>query len=506
MRVTLDESRPVAQALRLAEGPGRFLVQLITPGWGSSGFYSQEVIEQAAVDRVWPAGTHMYLDHPTESEGYERPERSVRDLSAVLTEDARWDAATAALVAEVRVFSAYRTQLAEMLDTIGVSIRGAAEGEMGEAEGRRGRIITRLIVGESVDFVTHAGRGGKVLAVLESDRRRVHESRNVGQWVESRIHRDFTVTADEMFGDGRLSREERITLSGAIGDALSAFVARIEADAPELYTRDLWDEPPMAAAQAIESAVRRGVGEATVNDRRERLSALVKSAYAGDETWVWVRDFDDTNVWFDIESPETVGTYSQAYTVADDVATALTGERTEVRAVTTYVPVTPAGQSTTTQESQEDPMLQIEEARLRQLEADAGRVTALETERDTAVRERDEATHNLAEHTTREKLRPVVTAIVVASESLPPMIVQRVISEVTSGLQADATEESAKATATAARTTAEAEAAAIAEMFGAGKPRGLGGTTNPPGSGDPVSEADVNKAVARAFGHEIKEA
>lgn len=506
MRVTLDESRPVSQALRLAEGPGRFLVQLITPGWGSSGYYSQEVVEQAAVDRVWPAGTHMYLDHPTESEGYERPERSVRDLSAVLTEDARWDAAAGALVAEVRVFSAYRTQLAEMLDTIGVSIRGAAEGEMGEAEGRRGRIITRLIVGESVDFVTHAGRGGKVLAVLESDRRRVHESRNVGQWVESRIHKDFTVTADEMFGDGRLSRQERITLSGAIGDALSAFVARIEADAPELYTRDLWDEPPMAAAQAIESAVRRGVAEATANDRREQLSTLVKDAHAGENIWVWVRDFDDTTVWFDVESPDDIGTYSQAYTVTDDVATALTGDRTEVRVVTTYVPVTPAGQSTTTQESKEDPMLQIEEARLRQLEADAGRVSTLESERVTAVERAETAERELAEHKTRAKLRPVIAGVIGASESMPAAMKQRTTDATVEALSVDATEDTAKAAAEAAKTAGETEAAQIAEMFGIGQPRGLGGTTTPPSGTGEVTEADVDKAVARAFGRNIKEA
>lgn len=41
-------------------------------------------------------------------------------------------------------------------------------------------------------------------------------------------------------------------------------------------------------------------------------------------------------------------------------------------------------------------MPQIEEARLRQLEADAGRVPTLESERDTAVTERDTAREELA--------------------------------------------------------------------------------------------------------------
>lgn len=343
MPVAVVENRTLAEAATPAAGPGRLLIQVITPGWGSSGHYAPDVLEAAARDRVWPAGTHMYIDHPSESETYDRPERTVKDLAAVLTEDARWDATAnggaGALVAEARVFSQWRQPLADMAEAIGVSIRASAEGETGEAEGRRGRIITRLLVGESVDFVTHAGRGGKVLQVLEGARTPVLEARNVGQWVESRIHRDFTATTDEMFGDGRLTREERITLSAAIGDALAAFVDRVETDAPQLYTRDVWDQPPGAAKAATEAAVARGVAEATANDRREQLDALVKAAHGGKQVWAWVRDFDETTVWFDVDGGETPGTFQQGYTVIDDVATALAGDRIEVRARTTYVPV-----------------------------------------------------------------------------------------------------------------------------------------------------------------------
>ena len=64
--------------------PGKIKVGLITPGTGSSGYYSQQVLENAARDRVWPKGTHVFFDHPSESEMHDRPERSVRDLAAVL--------------------------------------------------------------------------------------------------------------------------------------------------------------------------------------------------------------------------------------------------------------------------------------------------------------------------------------------------------------------------------------------------------------------------------------
>jgi hypothetical protein len=251
-RATLTEARDTASTAPVAQAPGRFLVELITPGWGSSGYYSPQVLESAAQAEVFPAGLHMYLDHPSASESIERPERSVRDLAAVLTEAARWDGN--ALVAEAAVFGPYREVLGQMSEAIGVSIRAAADvTDNAQAEGRRGRVVNQLVEGLSADFVTRAGRGGRIVEVLESART-VEEQRNIGQWIESRLHRDFTITADDMAGDGRLTREERISLSSAIGDALTAFVGRLEADQPQLYQRDLWDDPQDTVAAAMEAA------------------------------------------------------------------------------------------------------------------------------------------------------------------------------------------------------------------------------------------------------------
>lgn len=145
------------------EGPGKFLVQVITPGKGSSGTYPAETIEAAGRDKVFPAGTHMYLDHATESEEWTRPEGSLRNLVGVLEQDAQVDE-NGGLTAPARIYSHWRTILEEMKDDIGISIR--ASGEVQEANGER--IITKLTEARSVDFVTKAGRGGKVLEILES--------------------------------------------------------------------------------------------------------------------------------------------------------------------------------------------------------------------------------------------------------------------------------------------------------------------------------------------------
>lgn len=520
MPTRIFEAAPFAQAATPAQGSGRLMIRLISAGKGSSGVYTAEALQLAAQERVFPAGTHMYIDHPTETEQWERPERSVKDLAAVLLEDAHYVPEAQALDAPVRVFSQWRQPIADMAESIGTSIRAMADTEPGEWEGRPATVITRLIEALSVDFVTHAGRGGKILQVLESDRRRVHEARNVGQWVEARIHRDFTGTADEMFGDGRLTREERITLSSAIGDALAAFVSRLEADAPQLYQRDLWDEPPMAQTQAVEAAVRRGVAEATANDRREQLSALVKDAYAGEKTWAWVRDFDDQTVWFDVEDSEGAGTYAQGYTTTDDVATALTGDRTEVRVQTTYVPVTtpttesatdvptsPAGQSAAT-ESREDTMatIPVEEREYAALKTDAGRAPVLESERDAAIKERDAAKAELATERKRIELRPTVAHVVGESEAIPAPMRDELVAHIVESLSADDTTDTAKTKAAEALKAEETRVAAIAEMLGAGRPRGLGGKSLAEGD-EKLTQAAVDEAAARAFGHTtIKEA
>lgn len=332
----ITESRPLVEAATPAEGPGQIFVTMITPGWGTSGYYSPAVLEAAAKNRVFPAGLHMYIDHPTDTEAVERPERSVRDLAAVLTEDARWEGG--ALKARARTLASQRQFIADLAEHIGVSIRAEADIEIGEAEGRRGRIITEFLDGGSVDFVTSAGRGGRY-QVIESARTPVSEARNVGQWLESRIHRDFTVVADEMAGEGRLTREERIALSGAIGDALGAFVTRLEADAPELYSRDLWDDPEQMSL-AAERAVRRGVAESTAEERREDLGNALRDVYGGERQYAWVRDFDDSTVWYQRDGGNTSGIYAEGYTVGDDDRTVtLAGDPVEVRVETSYVPV-----------------------------------------------------------------------------------------------------------------------------------------------------------------------
>lgn len=281
--IHVTEALETFNARAVAEKPGVFRIDLITPGWGSSGYYAADVLEQAAADVVFPAGTHMYIDHQTAVENMDRPEGSLMNLAAVLAEDATWNGT--ALTARARVFSSYAPALAEMRESIGVSIRATAEVSQGEADGRRGQIIERLVEANSVDFVTKAGRGGRIAEVLEAALgdtltreaalARLTEARNVGHWIESRLHLELTHIADDMFGDGRLTREERISLSSAVGQALTTFATQLENEQPQLYSRDLWEEPTAFLA-AAENARANPAGQINTQESKEDTMATTQ--------------------------------------------------------------------------------------------------------------------------------------------------------------------------------------------------------------------------------------
>lgn len=423
------------------DAEGRFVLQLITPGWGSSGHYSAQVLEAAATAGVFKAGMKTFLDHPSYTDLQDRPERSVRDIAGMLTEDAHWDKTRGALVAEAQVFGPYREVLAEMKDAIGVSIRASAHVESGEAEGRQGVIVTELVEGVSADYVTDAGRGGKILQVLESalstaeagftpaaSLTLLREARNVGQWFEARMHLDFTRHADEMFGDGRLSREERIAMSGAVGDALDAFTTALQASAPQLYTRDLWEDPQVIAA-AIEAALKLPVVP-TVDPEKESLE--------------------------------------------DHMA----------------------------------PKIEVDEAEHARVTAAAARVSALEVSEAAAIARATEAEQRLALSDARDTARPIATTLVGESAALHPgrktRVVEACVAAVTIGEDGKFDEAAFKVAVEAAVKDAETDVAETLVANGYdGNVTGFGRTDSTKGE---VTEADVDKAVASAFGHQIKEA
>lgn len=541
--VRLSESTPLVEAASGTPKSRRFRARLIEGDvQGSSGYYPAEMLRRDGPN-IFHAGLHVYADHPSLAESVDRPERSIKDLAGRLATDAVYEGD--GLYAEVEVFPQYAPLIEGMADAIGMSIRAFGTAEASTQEGVRGPVITALTEGISVDFVTAAGAGGKLVELLESARaatlaertgRPLSEARNVGAFMEAQIHRDFTNRADDMYGNGKLSRPERIGLSKAIGDGLASFTDRVTTDHPQLYERDLWDGPPDDAGTISEAArrvLREGHGM-TANDLNAALTGAVRETYGGDHIFTWVRDNTDEWVVFSLESDDDCALYQQTYTVDEGTgAVTLTGEPAEVIARTTYVPAPTEPDDDPTEPSDEldeadphnapgappaDPtqkeggMPEITEEQARQLEEAASTRTQL----DEAIAKLGEASGQIAELKERadkadarandsdaknqglenDRAARAQVAEALKGSGLPELTFQRVTESVCRTLPTGdgGTLDTAKLAEaiTAAIADEKTYVAGLAEASGAGMPRGLGEATH-------VEDGDFDKQLTEAF-------
>ena len=145
-----------------ALGDGKYRIRIIVPGQGSSGIYTAENLAESAP--LFKAGTEMFIDHPTESEEWERPERSIRDYAGVFLEDATVGE-DGALYTVCKVFSGVNELIRDKWQHIGVSINAWCDQPIAETG------IVPVFAGvRSVDFVTAPGAGGGIVDLLESNR------------------------------------------------------------------------------------------------------------------------------------------------------------------------------------------------------------------------------------------------------------------------------------------------------------------------------------------------
>lgn len=134
---------------------------------GSSGFYPAEVLRRDGAS-AFPAGTHVYLDHPSETEEIDRPERSVRDLAGFLVDEARFESGPdgTGLFARIQFIEDVKDRIKSLAEHVGLSIRAAGDVE----ESATGRIVRSITQGLSVDVVTRAGAGGRLVTMTESSK------------------------------------------------------------------------------------------------------------------------------------------------------------------------------------------------------------------------------------------------------------------------------------------------------------------------------------------------
>lgn len=161
--ILTNEYTPLSEAAVRSAGD-TIRIRIISPGWGSSGYYSPSVLEKAAP--LYKSGTKMFLNHPTRSEAKERPERDLNQLAGYLSTDAKYERNGAygpGLYADAKLMPGQVDFIKSAAPVIGISHYCEGKTTHGTAEGRSGPIVEAIMAVHSVDIVTTPGRGGAII-------------------------------------------------------------------------------------------------------------------------------------------------------------------------------------------------------------------------------------------------------------------------------------------------------------------------------------------------------
>lgn len=260
------------------DGAGRYRIRIIAPGRGSTGMYTAPNLAESAP--LFVPGTHMFFDHQTMTEDWERPERSVRDLAGVFESGAEI-MPDGSLEADIKVYPSVNGIIRERWTDIGVSINGWSVEEIGP-DG----VVPVLAGIQSVDFVTRAGAKGAVLEVLESDGRWRVKNPPTPSNPTNRTQEEQAVKPEEIVK--AVSEAVAAAMPAAIKEAAAMLAAdqekkvaeakKNEAPAVDPYeaaakVAEADDLPKEARARVME-AVKRGAG---VDDAIEAERAYIKA-------------------------------------------------------------------------------------------------------------------------------------------------------------------------------------------------------------------------------------
>lgn len=148
----------------VVEEDGTIEVVLITPGQGSSGYYSEEMIKSFASE-TWPKGSHSYVNHLEQGE-----KRTPEKLIGVLTEDAHWSDEKNGAVSRLKPMKHWEEFVREVAPYTGLSITARGTGRVDTIDGKETYVVESLEpnIMNTVDLVSYAGRGGYFAESLET--------------------------------------------------------------------------------------------------------------------------------------------------------------------------------------------------------------------------------------------------------------------------------------------------------------------------------------------------
>lgn len=158
------ENRGVIGEAIAGKGDLVYRCRIISAGEGSSAYYMGEVLDRDK-NILAPVGTKSYWNHPSLSEGWERPERDAEKIAAVQISAPEYDPTDQSLYADYKFDETRRQYVETFAPYLGMSIYALAESQVGNIGDYTGEIITRFVESpfNSVDVVTVAGANGAIL-------------------------------------------------------------------------------------------------------------------------------------------------------------------------------------------------------------------------------------------------------------------------------------------------------------------------------------------------------
>ena len=287
MKTEIKEST-TSSVLKPVKGTHKWLVRLISEGSGSTGVYTKEAL-QGSFAEAFPIGTHMYIDHASEAEQWDRPEGTLTKLAAVIAETPRWqDAPEPGMYATIEVVEQWAPFIEQVSDIIGVSIHCGATLAQTDDIVTPGDSLPPVIESfipspvNSVDFVTVPGAGGRLVEALESFKNgnAIMDGNNKHNSERKRMDTEFKEALEAL--DTKLSAlvealadkakkkdEEEEEEEEDAKKAKEAILALADSDLPEV------------SRVRVAEAIARGYDAKTIMDRETKLVESIRESLSG---------------------------------------------------------------------------------------------------------------------------------------------------------------------------------------------------------------------------------
>jgi len=251
-------------------------VRVISPGQGTSAFYKEE---QLARDATAFNGGLVFIDHPDRKEAKNRPERSLRDLVGPIVGTPIYEKAGSVgpgLYGDVKVAKHWQPLLEDLGADIGVSIRAGGSAVMETIGGKATKVAEKFNPGATFDFVTQAGRGGKMVALQEAADAKVNEFMESAGFIES-DGRSQEARFMEWLDKPEEDQMDMLEVQKKLVDAEGKVITLTEANAKLTEDGEKMTAACAKLSEAIALRDARDIITEAVNDKKHELPDVTKA-------------------------------------------------------------------------------------------------------------------------------------------------------------------------------------------------------------------------------------